>query len=94
MHNPDLLFLDEPTAGVDVELRYALWEYIRELNRGGLTIVLTTHYLDEAEELCDEIAMISDGEIVARDTADGLKTSYGADDVEEVYFKVMGHVHS
>jgi ABC-2 type transport system ATP-binding protein len=92
MHDPEILFLDEPTAGVDIELRYSLWEYIRELNRGGLTILLTTHYLEEAEELCEEIALINDGKIAAQDTSAGLKARYDAKSVEEVYLKVMGHV--
>lgn len=92
MHDPEILFLDEPTAGVDIELRYSLWEYIRELNRGGLTILLTTHYLEEAEELCEEIALINDGRIAAQDTSAGLKARYEARSVEEVYLKVMGHV--
>ena len=90
MHGPRVLFLDEPTAGVDVELRYSLWEYIRELNRGGLTILLTTHYLEEAEELCEEIALISGGRIAAQDTSVGLKDSFGAENIEEVYLKVVG----
>ena len=92
IHDPEILFLDEPTAGVDIELRYSLWEYIRELNRGGLTILLTTHYLEEAEELCEEIALINDGKIAAQDTSAGLKARYDAKSVEEVYLKVMGHV--
>jgi ABC-2 type transport system ATP-binding protein len=92
MHDPEILFLDEPTAGVDIELRYSLWEYIRELNRGGLTILLTTHYLEEAEELCEEIALINDGRIAAQDTSAGLKARYEAKSVEEVYLKVMGNV--
>ena len=92
MHDPKVLFLDEPTAGVDVELRYSLWEYIRELNHAGLTILLTTHYLEEAEELCEEIALINDGRIAAQDTSTGLKTRYGARNIEEVYLKVMGNV--
>ena len=90
MHDPKILFLDEPTAGVDVELRYSLWEYIRELNRGGLTILLTTHYLEEAEELCEEIALINDGTIAAKDTSAGLKERFGARNIEEVYLKVVG----
>lgn len=90
IHDPRLLFLDEPTAGVDVELRYSLWEYIRELNHGGLTILLTTHYLEEAEELCEEIALISDGRIAAQDTSAGLKEQYGARSIEEVYLKAVG----
>jgi ABC-2 type transport system ATP-binding protein len=89
MHDPKILFLDEPTAGVDVELRYKLWEYIRELNRGGLTILLTTHYLEEAEELCEEIALINEGGIVMQDTSLGLKERFGAAN-EEVYLKVVG----
>ncbi|MDP3659457.1 ABC transporter ATP-binding protein [Phenylobacterium sp.] len=62
-HNPPVLILDEPTAGVDVELRRQLWSYVLELNRRGVTIVLTTHYLEEAEELCDHIAIINRGEV-------------------------------
>ena len=92
MHDPKLLFLDEPTAGVDVELRYSLWEYIRELNRGGLTILLTTHYLEEAEALCDEVGLINGGKIVAQGTSEDLKERYKARNIEEVYLKVMGHV--
>src|ERR1700749_3304612 len=65
VHNPPILVLDEPTAGVDVELRQQLWTYIRELNRKGVTIVLTTHYLEEAQELCDQIAIINRGQVVA-----------------------------
>ncbi len=91
MHDPKILFLDEPTAGVDIELRYKLWEYIRELNHGGLTILLTTHYLEEAEELCEEIALIDGGRIAAQDTSAGLKRLYEASSIEEVYLKVVGH---
>lgn len=91
MHDPKVLFLDEPTAGVDVELRYKLWGYIRELNRGGLTILLTTHYLEEAEALCEEIALIDGGKIAARGSSAELKERYGAANVEEVYLKVIGH---
>jgi len=64
VHNPPILVLDEPTAGVDIELRQQLWDYVRELNQRGVTIVLTTHYLEEAEELCDHIAIINHGEVV------------------------------
>lgn len=65
VHNPPVLVLDEPTAGVDIELRRQLWDYVRELNAQGVTIVLTTHYLEEAQELCDEIAIVNHGEVVA-----------------------------
>ena len=91
MHDPEVLFLDEPTAGVDVELRHKLWGYIRELNRGGMTILLTTHYLEEAEALCDEIALINGGNLVAQGSSDELKEHYEARNVEEVYMKVIGH---
>jgi len=91
IHDPKVLFLDEPTAGVDVELRYKLWGYIRELNRGGMTILLTTHYLEEAEALCEEIALINGGNIVAQGSSEDLKNDYQARNVEEVYMKVIGH---
>ena len=65
VHSPPILVLDEPTAGVDVELRQQLWTYVRELNTQGITIVLTTHYLEEAEELCDRIAIINHGQLIA-----------------------------
>ena len=70
MHRPRLVILDEPTAGVDFELRQELWRYIRRLHAEGTTILLTTHYLEEAEELCDEIALIRDGHLIARDSAE------------------------
>ena len=65
MHRPRLLILDEPTAGVDVELRLELWHYVQRINAEGTTILLTTHYLEEAEQLCNQIAFINGGEIVA-----------------------------
>ncbi|HEX4738016.1 MAG TPA: ABC transporter ATP-binding protein [Allosphingosinicella sp.] len=68
VHSPPILVLDEPTAGVDIELRQQLWNYVRWLNQGGVTIVLTTHYLEEAEQLCDRIAIINHGRLIANDT--------------------------
>jgi len=68
VHHPHILVLDEPTAGVDIELRQMLWANVRRLNEQGMTIVLTTHYLEEAEEMCDEIAIINHGQVVARDS--------------------------
>lgn len=65
VHNPPVLILDEPTAGVDVELRTQLWDYVKKLNQSGTTVLLTTHYLEEAEQLCDTIAVINNGEVVA-----------------------------
>jgi ABC-2 type transport system ATP-binding protein len=72
VHKPPVIVLDEPTAGVDVELRQALWQFIRRLNRDGHTIVLTTHYLEEAEALCGRIAMLKQGRIVALDSTQNL----------------------
>ncbi len=73
VHSPPVIVLDEPTAGVDVELRRSFWAYVRKLNEAGVTILLTTHYLEEAERFCDEIAIINHGELVVRDTPSGLK---------------------
>ena len=75
LFNPDVLILDEPTAGVDVELRQGLWRFIRQLNHDGHTIVLTTHYLEEAEALCGRVAMLKQGRIVALDTIRNLVNS-------------------
>ena len=77
VHNPPVLILDEPTAGVDVELRRQLWAYVLELNRKGVTIVLTTHYLEEAQELCDQIAIINRGQVVACEPTTTLLGPHG-----------------
>jgi ABC-2 type transport system ATP-binding protein len=87
MHRPRLVILDEPTAGVDFELRQELWRYIRGLHAEGTTILLTTHYLEEAEELCDEIALIRDGHLIARDSAEVL---LGNERLADVYVRAMG----
>jgi len=72
VHSPQVLVLDEPTAGVDIELRQMLWANVRMLNRQGMTIILTTHYLQEAQEMCDEIAIIDKGRLIVRDTTAGI----------------------
>ena len=77
VHNPRIIILDEPTAGVDVELRKNLWKYIRELNDAGTTICLTTHYLEEAENLCDYITIIDKGEILKSDTKNNMLNLIG-----------------
>jgi ABC-2 type transport system ATP-binding protein len=77
VHNPPVLVLDEPTAGVDIELRQLLWDYVRDLHSMGTTIVLTTHYLEEAESLCDRIAIINHGEVVANDRTEALLGTTG-----------------
>ena len=72
MHEPRLLILDEPTAGVDIEIRRSMWDFLREINERGTTIILTTHYLEEAENLCRNIAIIDGGNIIERDRMDNL----------------------
>jgi len=89
MHEPRLVILDEPTAGVDFELRLDLWRYIRRLHASGTTILLTTHYLEEAEELCEDLALIRGGRIIARDSAEGLRAAYGAGTLADVYVRAM-----
>jgi ABC-2 type transport system ATP-binding protein len=79
MHRPSILFLDEPTAGLDPQSRIALWEVLSELHVDGQTILLTTHYMEEADQLCERVAIIDQGRIVALDTPDALKRSVGAD---------------
>jgi ABC-2 type transport system ATP-binding protein len=78
LHEPAVLFLDEPTAGLDPQARLALWDLARELNASGQTILLTTHYMEEADELCERIAVIDHGKLLALDTPAGLKASVGA----------------
>ena len=94
VHRPPVIVLDEPTAGVDVELRQSLWKFISRLNKEGHTIVLTTHYLEEAQELCGRIAMLKKGQIVALDTTANLlarvnnsQTKDG--DLEDVFMQIM-----
>jgi ABC-2 type transport system ATP-binding protein len=90
MHRPKLLILDEPTAGVDVELRLELWHYVQRINTEGTTILLTTHYLEEADQLCDKIAFINHGEIVARGTSSELAAEFGVASLEDAYLALVG----
>lgn len=77
LHKPRLLILDEPTAGVDVELRHTLWEFVHEINREGTTILLTTHYLEEAEQMCDRLAIMHHGELIALEATGALVERLG-----------------
>ncbi|GLZ06919.1 multidrug ABC transporter ATP-binding protein [Actinomadura sp. NBRC 104412] len=86
VHRPEVLFLDEPTAGLDPQTRVNLWEVLRKLQADGQTTVLTTHYMEEAEALCDRVAVIDHGRVLAMDTVEGLKTSAGADTVITVTY--------
>jgi len=83
-HRPAVLFLDEPTAGLDPQSRLALWEVVGDLNRSGQTILLTTHYMEEADQLCDRVAIMDHGRILALDTPAGLKRSVGAESIVTV----------
>jgi ABC-2 type transport system ATP-binding protein len=90
MHRPRLLILDEPTAGVDIELRLELWHYVRRINQEGTTILLTTHYLEEAEQLCHKIAFINEGRIAARGTSSDLTARFGVANLEDAYLALVG----
>ena len=90
MHRPRLLILDEPTAGVDVELRLELWHYVQRINAEGTTILLTTHYLEEAEQLCDHVAFINHGQIVAQGTSAELASEFGVSSLEDAYLELVG----
>jgi ABC-2 type transport system ATP-binding protein len=85
LHKPDILFLDEPTAGLDPQSRIALWEILGVLHAAGQTILLTTHYMEEADQLCDRLAIMDHGRILALDTPAGLKASVGADSIVTVH---------
>lgn len=88
MHNPDILILDEPTAGVDVETRQSLWKLLQKLHKEGKTILLTSHYLEEIEALCERVAIIKDGAIIADES---VKVLTKDKKLEEVYLSLVGH---
>lgn len=90
MHKPKLLILDEPTAGVDVELRLELWRYMKKENQDGTSILLTTHYIEEAEELCDNIALINHGKIIDQGTPAQLRKKFKKKTLEDVYLSIVG----
>lgn len=88
MHRPEILFLDEPTAGVDVEIRHEMWQYLRELNAGGMTILLTTHYLEEVEQMCRNAAIIKGGEIIMQNSVKNMVSLIE----KEIYCVSVRHV--
>lgn len=90
IHKPKLLILDEPTAGVDVELRRHMWTFLRTLNSAGTTIVLTTHYLEEAEQLCRTVAVINKGEILINEPMQDLLARHGEEKLEDIYLNLIG----
>jgi ABC-2 type transport system ATP-binding protein len=89
VHDPDILFLDEPTAGVDLELRENLWRMVNHLRDHGKTIILTTHYLEEAESMADRIGIINDGRLVALDAKESLMQSHAGNNLNQVYAEIL-----
>lgn len=88
--DPEILILDEPTAGVDVALRHDLWDFLQQLHKGGKTILLTTHYIDEAELLCERVGIINNGKLIAEDTVQNLKSSINKSKLEDVFLELTG----
>jgi ABC-2 type transport system ATP-binding protein len=89
IHNPKILLLDEPTAGVDVELRRSMWEFLTRVNAEGTTIILTTHYLEEAQMLCKNMAIIKKGAILVNDTMDGIIQKHNGKKLEDIYLEYI-----
>jgi len=90
IHNPQIIFLDEPTIGMDPQSRRAVWDFMEELKREGKTIFLTTHYMEEAETLCDRVGIIDYGRLIALDTPKNLISKHGVGNLEEVFIKLTG----
>jgi ABC-2 type transport system ATP-binding protein len=90
IHNPKILFLDEPTVGVDVQTRHAIINYLLELNKNGTTLVYTSHQLSEAEGLCEQVALIDDGKIIAHDALDKLLKDYSEESLEHLFLNLTG----
>ena len=89
IHKPRLLILDEPTAGVDVEMRRGMWEFLRRMNKEGTTIILTTHYLEEAEALCRTVAVINKGEVILNEPMESLLGRHGKEKLENIYLGII-----
>lgn len=90
VHDPEIAFLDEPTVAMDPQSRHAVWDFIKEIKKGGKTVILTTHYMEEAEELCDRVGIIDYGKLIALDSPQELKKKYGAQDLEAVFIQITG----
>lgn len=89
IHKPSILLLDEPTVGLDPQIRHELWKFIKGLKKLGVTVILTTHYLDEAEELSDRVCLLDKGEIIAIDTPKNLKSKYKKERLEDVFLHLV-----
>ncbi len=93
IHDPPILFLDEPTVGVDVQTRHAIVDYLKELNKKGTTLIYTSHQLNEAEVLCDKIALIDEGRIIAHDWLSNLLQEHKKDGLEELFINLTGKAY-
>jgi ABC-2 type transport system ATP-binding protein len=90
IQDPEIAFLDEPTVALDPQSRHAVWEFVRELKKAGKTVILTTHYMEEAQELCDRVGIIDHGKLIASGSPKDLVTKYGAGNLEEVFIQLTG----
>jgi ABC-2 type transport system ATP-binding protein len=90
VHDPEIAFLDEPTVAMDPQSRHAVWDFIKELERKGKTIILTTHYMEEAQELCDRVGIIDHGKLIALGTPEQLMDKFKAKNLEEVFIELTG----
>ena len=90
VHDPEIAFLDEPTVGMDPQSRRAVWDFIKELKKENKTVILTTHYMEEAEELCDRVGIIDYGKLIALGTPEQLKAKFEAKNLEEVFIQLTG----
>jgi ABC-2 type transport system ATP-binding protein len=90
VHDPEIAFLDEPTVAMDPQSRHAVWDFLRELKGRGKTIILTTHYMEEAGSLCDRVGIIDHGKLIALGSPNELKDKFGAKDLEEVFIRLTG----
>jgi ABC-2 type transport system ATP-binding protein len=90
VHDPEIAFLDEPTVGMDPQSRRAVWDFIKDLKKQNKTVILTTHYMEEAEELCDRVGIIDYGKLIALGAPEQLKAKFGAKNLEEVFIQLTG----
>lgn len=90
VHDPEIAFLDEPTVGMDPQSRRAVWDFIRDLKKQNKTVILTTHYMEEAEELCDRVGIIDHGKLIALGASEQLKVKFGTKNLEEVFIQLTG----
>ena len=90
LHSPEVLFLDEPTVGVDVQSKNIIIDYLKELNRGGMSILYTSHHLQEAQDFCDRVGILNEGQLLKEDTPQNLITEVQAFNLEEAFIQVTG----